>query len=413
MKELPDLSKYVVVAAAVLYVCGFLCVTGYLARFGIITFDIVNARFIIAGIHVALPLAIAFYIGWHLHTLVLAKEFPAKMSARLELYGKALLLPLGAGAVLSSVYRVAAYVPPAGISEIEFSPWAMGFGPIDYAVTNWSAFGNAEADYIVKYTVYITFHLGMLVTFFALLAYAFDPILQKLGKTLKTWVELRQSRKAASAAATTNDGAVVAAVQSAATTKSVVLWVARRWVDIFAIALILVLVYYSGTKLRTELFDAASFTDTKGNTSLAPVVWMYGTTWAFCLFLWVFGIRPDQPVLDSFKHMLEPLMFTEFAQRSLIPLLGAMFVFGATVFPRIPFAIGGGEPRAVTIRFADAGDRDADGKYFLLGESAQYVFVVKVEGTRARAFQLSKGKVAWIQTRDDKPVLLPRPKPSE
>ena len=71
LENLKELSKVLLIPAAILYFFGFICITAYLARFGIISFDIVSSRFIIAG----------FYpFVWELYTYLTQPKFYGRLA---------------------------------------------------------------------------------------------------------------------------------------------------------------------------------------------------------------------------------------------------------------------------------------------------------------------------------------------
>lgn len=78
-----------------------------------------------------------------------------------------------------------------------------------------------------------------------------------------------------------------------------------------------------------------------------------------------------------------------------MPIGSAMYVFGVTLFPRIPFEIGGGSARLATV--VRKGQVQQHGvKEFVVGESNKYFFVLSVSDGSATASQISKSEVTSV-----------------
>jgi hypothetical protein len=103
------------------------------------------------------------------------------------------------------------------------------------------------------------------------------------------------------------------------------------------------------------------------------------------------------------------------APRALIPLVGALYFFGVAIFPQIPLAMGGGEPREVRLGMKGSDDLLGTGRSFLVGENAQFLFVVQITQSGAKALQLNKADITWVETRSvaaPPPPPFPRAKPT-
>jgi hypothetical protein len=68
IEKITAASQYIVVPTLALYLLGFLCINAFLSRFGIVDFDIVNARYLIAGVFPMFGLGISLAVGWNLFT---------------------------------------------------------------------------------------------------------------------------------------------------------------------------------------------------------------------------------------------------------------------------------------------------------------------------------------------------------
>lgn len=87
----------------------------------------------------------------------------------------------------------------------------------------------------------------------------------------------------------------------------------------------------------------------------------------------------------------------ELSSYNLIPIVAALITFGQVIFPRIPFAVGGGQPRPAVIEKFD-GKTFGKGNIYILGESSQFLFLVDINKKSSQAFQLNKDEVQSIQT---------------
>jgi hypothetical protein len=93
-------------------------------------------------------------------------------------------------------------------------------------------------------------------------------------------------------------------------------------------------------------------------------------------------------------------------QQLIVPVVSSVFIFGATLFPDIPFAIGGGEPRAVTVKTKPPAESFEEKHLFLIGESGKFLFLV--ESSQHRAVQLSKDSVVYIELKRSSAPALPK-----
>ena len=113
--------------------------------------------------------------------------------------------------------------------------------------------------------------------------------------------------------------------------------------------------------------------------------------------------EPKETVsLDSFKNIarfdvLKNIQLT--FQHIFIPIIAALILFGQVILPRIPFSIGGGEPREIELKIKHDLPVDHESRLFLIGESSQFIFVVAHNKSDQRAFQINKSEVEYIQTR--------------
>ena len=166
------------------------------------------------------------------------------------------------------------------------------------------------------------------------------------------------------------------------------------------------LAIYCYLKLKVEVFDFRSFKEFKPVTDGLILAWLLSSIGMIYLFLVNMGFPHEQFNLKfatSFfsKYWTDPWTVPWTFQQFIIPVLASLFIFGATIFPRIPYATGGGEPRYINLVMIDSDHPIQDERLFLIGESNQFLFVIATnkEGDEGRALQINKSTVAYIETR--------------
>jgi hypothetical protein len=162
-------------------------------------------------------------------------------------------------------------------------------------------------------------------------------------------------------------------------------YLTMRLIDFVSGVLILTAVVYSYDKLRSGLVDFASIGHMKYEVTML-VAWCYFTIILLAFVL----IGFKNFTLASLWKPKDPFMVVPVWQMTVMPLLMSLFLFGAVVFPRLPFALGGGQPRLVDIKFKAGSVVALQGPVYLIGESTQYFFAVTPHANDKRAYQLSK-----------------------
>src|SRR5215469_14225167 len=119
--------------------------------------------------------------------------------------------------------------------------------------------------------------------------------------------------------------------------------------------------------------------------------------WCFLRF---FG-TPIQWNWDLSRISIAPFQAGGSIQVAIVPMLVAVFAFGATIFPRIPFGMGGGGPREVILKTKLPSDPFEGKKLLLIGESNQFLFLVEHTPTGGRALQLNKDAVNYLEIKND------------
>jgi len=170
-------------------------------------------------------------------------------------------------------------------------------------------------------------------------------------------------------------------------------------VDLFFVSIYFALGVYSAFKLGTALIDSNTFYHPHGLTISLVVAWAYSSIIGVYLFLFNINPSAEQLLIDFPKYIKNFGTLQLTLQQLVVPILGSLFLFGATIFPLIPFSIGGGEPREVTIQLRDQDNQFTADKMYLLGESDQFLFVVAEnnDSSSTKSFEINKSEVAYIQ----------------
>lgn len=406
LDKIPDVSKLIVLATAVFYVCGFICVTSYLARFGFVNFDVVNARFLIAGIHATFALAICTATAWLLYIAIEGSSYIRDIKKhRFWFFVIAFGIPAGAAWVFRTLVSFPRYAPPLDKSKLEFEPLG-AFDLVGNLLSIAWPFQNAsETGFVVRFT--------LLWFIYILLALALVAAIIWLLGTVRSLAERWQFIRPRVAKTSAPTDAPQAATQATALAmQEEPVRPFALLLDLAGIVFALVLAWYSFTKLNTELFDVAGLQKGDALTYELTFAWFFSATFWMFIFLFFMDLKPAQLTLDFFAK--NPVLATDLGPRALIPVVGALYFFGVAIYPKIPLAIGGGEPREVRLGMKDD-DHAPSGRSFLVGESAQFLFVVQITEAGAKATQLNKDGVAWVETRSVAAPMqppMPRPKPN-
>jgi hypothetical protein len=129
-EKLQAATKIIILPAILFYVGGFICVTGFLARFGFVTFDVINARFLIAGLHALLPLSFSLWLSWRVYKAITDKTLftHAGFSRRIVLYTEMIIYPELAAIAFNALYTAADFSKMSDPDAFRYGP----FGSWDF-----------------------------------------------------------------------------------------------------------------------------------------------------------------------------------------------------------------------------------------------------------------------------------------
>ncbi|MDE1925546.1 MAG: hypothetical protein KGH79_05275 [Patescibacteria group bacterium] len=174
MEKLKDVASVVLVPTLVLYFFGFIAVTAYLSRFGIVTFDILNSRFLIAGIYPFISLASAVYLAWFLaNKAPLNKLFEENAFERQKHSFAFLIIMLGFAYALYAIMSVGIYRLPTNEGAMHFSGPLRSYDWIGDLYSKIHIATSPSADLIVKLILYISTYCFLAIAALILIAILF------------------------------------------------------------------------------------------------------------------------------------------------------------------------------------------------------------------------------------------------
>jgi|GEM_PF-2346749 hypothetical protein len=403
LNKLKDLSSVILIPTACLYLFGFVCLTAYYARFGIISYDIVNARFIIAGFFPLISLGGAFILSWYLYRIipreVLYSKTPVAGSTlrkRCVGYLWFLFYTWGLSTCLTLFFNLGEFIPPSDPSVLIFH----SLGQYDFVgrmieQINVSAFPG-DPVFVIQYTLLIFIYVMILSIIVFVVLKTYEQIQLRRVKPAPQATTLAAAQPA-------ENVAVVSGQTGAPAKRNNLIMLSRYAIEMLFVVLFLGIMIWAGLKLKVEAFDFQSFNSPLTLTTDMVFAWVYDSAIFFYLALVWIGRSPDQITSDLFKFQ-NPLMFSDAFQQLIVPIVIGLFAFGATVFPRIPFAIGGGQPREIDLKTTLNPDPFFGKKLFMIGESSQYLFIVELEEQETAAFQINKENIEYVKTRRPTPT---------
>lgn len=383
IERLSEASKAVVVVGAALYAIGFFVIFAYMARFGMMSFDFVNSRFIVAGLHAALWVVAAVFVAWQMSAgmpedLAFKAEDSIKRSLILI---RGLLFLYIVSVVAVPFTEIGVYIRPSTSSTLEFVPYSWDL--VGQWCNHYLSVGhNASATFLIRSAACIWVYSIVLLLLIALLFQ---------NGQIRKFISGLQSKESSDAAVAAELGEVMGRIKAAP--RQVEVW-GFRALEVSVISLYLSTWLYAALRLRLELMDFGSF-PTKRLTLGLILAWFSAFSIPLALLMTLFG-DPRKYRIEKIadKVMMNPYLV---AQVGVVPLLVSVLMFGSVIFPRIPYAVGGGEPRHVRVEMRNL-ERFSEQAY-LLGESSQLYFLVKQDLLSVRAVQLNKADVLLLETR--------------
>lgn len=398
--KLKDVSSFVLLPTILLYFLGFVCVMSYLSRFGMVTFDMLNARFIVAGIFPLIALASVIYIAWDFFDKLPPSKFFGVENFRSRwLIHLRVFSFLGiATFALFAVMQFGKYRAPFEQTRLEFRGI---FQPYDFIADKISLINlssSVSAEFILKLFLYIFSYLFLLLLICTLIALLYLVLVRYFPQLQIVTRATENTPTAASSATTagTRDANAIASMYSGFKDFFVLS------ADVVIISFYIALAIYAPFKLGVELVDFHTFVSDRTLGLSLIFAWLYSSVLAIYLFLVNFEVPAEQLRLNFTKHV--HFGSVQMAMHQLVaPLLLSLYFFGATIFPLIPYSIGGGEAREIAVHGRNNLAFE-DEKLFLIGESNGYLFVVGESGggSDGRSLMIDKTSVAYVEVKSPK-----------
>ncbi len=381
--RLNKVSQAFVFLGAVLYFFGFITFNSFLSRFGMVSFDVVNSRFVFAGFFSCLSVGVAILLGW-----MLAKELPLgqlfnisdqPLRTRLFRYVKVPLFIFFANNALFQALVLGKYIDESNGLKLTYSHFFGNYDVVGKYLENVKTGVPGGIDFVGKWTINFfvyAFLLGLLIY-----------LISRLGKKKKSEIESQAPIQSQTLPIETKS---VFAVSS----EHKLLWI----FDATFVFLISVTAFYCTIRLFSEKVDFSSFNENFDLTNNNLFVWLFPNIMSVYFFFQTRTIKmitkgsaTEILKIDNLSEVFQTIGYY------LIPIIAALITFGQAVFPKIPFAVGGGQPRQVTLETTDK-KTFKKGKFFVLGESSQYLFLTVMGDKESSAFQVNKNEIRFLKT---------------
>jgi hypothetical protein len=376
LARLSEASRSILLLGVLLYFFGFLTMSSYLARFGIASFDILNARFAVAGVLVLVPLMFVFWVAWQF-----AKLFPGPFLAqnRSQRLAFLFLLPTtasAAGGAFSNLFKLGTYGTPVSADALKYHPLA-----------TWDFVGHRLGSAFVT---------GYLVT---VVAYVLFPTvaIYLLVATVRS-IARRNRRKITHP---TTPPTTPHTQQAESPQKPLLSgWRLRlAWLlEATLISYLVINVVYAYLAVANTLADFATIRNSQFDSTTMGY-WLLLSISGFYGFLVAYDVRAKGFMKSFVESFSSPHMTASLFTVVIVPLLSSIMLFGSAIFPRISYTIGGGQPREVVLPENNTLGVTSGDDLFLLGESSQDYYFVVLRDSSARAIQISKAVVPLIITK--------------
>jgi hypothetical protein len=390
LTKIGELTKLALIPAAALYLLGFLSVTAYLSRFGIISFDILNARYLIAGVFPFAGMCASAALSFYFRQKVIDQELFTLNNSRQRWvhYGSFILSIFLIASVLNALLSFGRYREPDRVATLKHT--SLGEYDLLGIALEWLHFDpTSDFGNIVKITIHLCGYLSVLALIIL--------VMWKLARGMRRRSPTSSTPPAAPEQLPLPEISLPTEQSNADPLHKIACVVVAE--SLFA-SFLIALFFYSQKRLRAASFDFNSFDKPNELTVGLTFSWLYLLVLGTFL---VVGLLPRDLkqtfAADELRKLIHPNVMWNLGYLVLIPLLASSFAFGAAIFPQISFSIGGGEPREAVVRLqTNLSNYDLDRAY-LIGESGQFVYAVVIGGGEARALQINKDTIAYIETR--------------
>lgn len=388
--KIKDASKILFLIALVLYIFGFITISSFWGRFGIITFDIINARFLIAGFFSFISITISFGLAWYVYKQCPLKEFfnPEKWSKRIIGFFLIYSFLYTVSITLTSFLNLGKYRPPAKLSILEFNY----FSRFNYLgiLINDNIHLPGSMNFIAKTTIEIFAYLFLIV----LLITAGIIIYGWFSKRIKNSPEV----KSVTVDEKENEKSISKVLEKKSINKYKYFLMIN--LEIFVICAFIALFFFCSLKLKTSFIDFSTIQNELTLTANLYFSWLYVLVIAIYLFLNI-SFKDGNFNLSLFSKTGNIDNYDNLLRQVVVPVLSATVIFGWTIYPRIPFSFGGGQPREIKVQLDKPIGFEESSKIYLLGESSQFMFVAVVAKDKSEALQINKNQIEYMVTKSN------------
>ena len=383
-----DYSLYLLSVGALLYFFGFLTITAFLARFGIVNFEIINARYIIAGILSSISVCLVTYSAWYFYKVILLNKIfrSGEWHKRIVLYSAFIVESYSLSLIMTQLLNIGKYSSPAPVKD--YKPLLGKYDFVGNLLTKINVprltpgYSSALKDYL-NIAIYLTALLLLVMPVIYIVKKVFN--ISNKSQKKKIDIEKKTTKK-------------IVSQESKFSTVALILE---------SLAILFVFLVYEKTFIiyKANLFDFQTFTQIELTTQLY-FAWFFNSTFSLYLFLNIFKVPRVFNHLKKIKFatLLNNLPVNSIAgliQMGVIPVLGSIILFGQLIYPRIPYTIGGGQPQEIYLDWQNSMyEISKDGRYFLIGETPDFLYVVNISGGhKPQALQINKGGVHIFATK--------------
>lgn len=358
---------------------------------------------LIAGFNALWPLVLCLWLAWRIHIQLNEANIIgfAQALRRYVVYFKVMYFPFLVALAMRAFYSATALAKQSDPASTGFSVLGRWDVPGRLLTMMMPAAGNSNWRFIVGTMVYIAFYL---ILIFLPLTYAL-LIVGRSRRQKQSSIQLLEQAKgvplpAKAAPSPKSPSPYLENELGVFLADRLLLRLGITTVDLIFLSAYMSLGAFSWQKIRSSVFDASAIGSSIEFSALYS--WSFGTMSAVVVFL-NYQQLLQQNDKSRYEHMLNPTNITLLVPL-FVPVLLSIFLFGATIFPRIPFSMGGGEPRLIQLTFKNQAPQALSSKAYLIGESSQFLFAIHVSGTDSSTFQVNKDSLEAIEALSgDKP----------
>lgn len=386
-EKLKEYSKYAFIASGLLYVFGFISTSSFLGHFGIVSFDVFSSRIIVAGLFSLISILLIILINHKYILNILPSEIFKQGSFKTRFFSYIWIFFItyfisNALVILLNAFK---YTAPGKESDLIFTSSKYDIMNFGLFIDDYIKFKSPSLDYI--------FTLSFTLFLYALCLYLVVEITYRSNIAIAKYYGSHFVSKAEKPSVQINDDNLNTREPR---------WYETELLKILEILLLMfsiALATYAYHKIKVAIFDFNSFDDTELRVGLF-FSWSYVFLFASYIFLGIINYKKETRIDDFAKRYINnPDILLYNLTQAIIPVIIALWIFGQVIFPRIPYSIGGGEPREVVIGTkTDSRFQDKDAKIYQIGESQKFIYIVMIKNNKSDVYQVNKDTIDFVST---------------